>query len=307
MDIETRVTTELRAEGTGREITGLIAPFRRPVIIGRKDGTKYAETMVEDSMIPLGGAPLFAGHPEYRAHDKTAMPMSYPGEFATHDAGLYGRWTAVDGTAGDGLLAGIRSGRYHGLSTGFLPDSGQDEWNADRSAVTRHGGVMFHVAAVDRDAGQMPAYPEAKVLEVRNGVPEVRDGKAPYGDVEYADPGYQDDKVKRYPIDTAAHVRAALSYFGQPANREPYTAAQAKAILGRIRHAAVMFGIGQGDSEQTRMHQQIIDLKGRGYDHLREFQQRDRELRLAEMDMTEGRRLHGRQALVELRARAEFE
>src|SRR5260370_3386209 len=31
--------------------------------------------------------------------------------------------------------------------------------------------------------------------------------KAPYGNVDYADPGYQKDKKKRYPVDTAEHIR----------------------------------------------------------------------------------------------------
>lgn len=35
------------------------------------------------------------------------------------------------------------------------------------------------------------------------------DNKEPYGSVAYADPGYQSDGKKRYPIDTEAHIRAA--------------------------------------------------------------------------------------------------
>lgn len=69
------------------------------------------------------------------------------------------------------------------------------------------------------------------------------DAKKPYGSVTYADPGYQDDKKKRYPLDTERHVRAALSYIAQPANRKPYSAEQLKAIEGRIRAAAKRHGI----------------------------------------------------------------
>jgi hypothetical protein len=102
----------------------------------------------------------------------------------------------------------------------------------------------------------------------RSSVPELRtavlagtelhggdrpgEGKLPYGDVPYADPGYQADKKNRYPIGTEDHVRAALSYFGKAANREPYTTDQVKEILGRIHSAAEKFGIeasegGDGD------------------------------------------------------------
>ena len=59
----------------------------------------------------------------------------------------------------------------------------------------------------------------------------------------YADPGYQKDKVKRYPLDTKAHVRAAWSYINQADNQKPYTAAQIKRIKGRIKSAAAKFGV----------------------------------------------------------------
>ena len=68
-------------------------------------------------------------------------------------------------------------------------------------------------------------------------------GREPYGDVAYADPGYQSDGKKRYPIDSEEHVRAALSYFGKPANRSRYTSAQQATIYKRIRSAAHKFGI----------------------------------------------------------------
>lgn len=67
--------------------------------------------------------------------------------------------------------------------------------------------------------------------------------KKPYGAVQYADPGYQSDKVKRYPIDTKAHAKAAWSYINQQDNAKAYTAAQLKRIKGRIRAALKKFGV----------------------------------------------------------------
>jgi phage head maturation protease len=75
------------------------------------------------------------------------------------------------------------------------------------------------------------------------------DPKKPYGDVVYADPGYQEDKKKRYPIDTEDHVRAALSYFSMPKNHKGYTSEQVKQIMGRIKAAARKFGIELSDDE----------------------------------------------------------
>lgn len=62
--------------------------------------------------------------------------------------------------------------------------------------------------------------------------------KEPYGDVAYADPGYQKDGKKRYPIDSADHCRAAWSYINQPGNAAKYTPAQRERIKSRIAAAA---------------------------------------------------------------------
>lgn len=80
--------------------------------------------------------------------------------------------------------------------------------------------------------------------------PEARATEEPYGDVKYADPGYRDG-VKRYPIDTEAHARAAWSYINQADNARLYTAEQLAAIKGRIKAALKRFGV-QVSEEQNR-------------------------------------------------------
>jgi hypothetical protein len=55
-----------------------------------------------------------------------------------------------------------------------------------------------------------------------------------YGDVEYADPGYQPDGKKRYPIDNEGHIRAAWNFVNQPSNARRYTPAQLDKIKSRI-------------------------------------------------------------------------
>ncbi len=81
----------------------------------------------------------------------------------------------------------------------------------------------------------------------------------PYGNVEYADPGYQEDKVKRYPIDTEEHVRAALSYINVAKNAEKYTAEQLSQIKSRIESAAKKYGIEI--KYQADEHHALEDLK----------------------------------------------
>jgi hypothetical protein len=56
-----------------------------------------------------------------------------------------------------------------------------------------------------------------------------------YGDVEYADPGYQKDKKKRYPIDTEEHIRAAWSYINKEKNGKAYSSDE----LGKIKDKIV--------------------------------------------------------------------
>lgn len=69
------------------------------------------------------------------------------------------------------------------------------------------------------------------------------DSKKPYGDVEYADPGYQEDGKKRYPLDNEAHCRAALSYISMPKNAAKYTDEQLATIKSKIRAALKRYGV----------------------------------------------------------------
>ena len=76
--------------------------------------------------------------------------------------------------------------------------------------------------------------------------------KSPYGAVSYADPGYQSDGKKRYPIDTAGHARAAWSYINVSENASKYTGAQVKAMKSKIKRAAKKLGIDI-TSESTQL------------------------------------------------------
>jgi HK97 family phage prohead protease len=74
--------------------------------------------------------------------------------------------------------------------------------------------------------------------------------KQPYGDVPYADPGYQKDGKKRYPIDTAAHAKAAWSYINQGDNAAQYSAGDLAKVKAKIKAAAKEFGIEISDEQQ---------------------------------------------------------
>lgn len=65
-------------------------------------------------------------------------------------------------------------------------------------------------------------------------IDKAKDGEKPYGDVDYADPGYQKDKQKRYPVDTEEHVRAAWSYINMPKNAEHYSEEDLTKVKDKI-------------------------------------------------------------------------
>lgn len=66
-----------------------------------------------------------------------------------------------------------------------------------------------------------------KIAERKDVNPES--GKKKYGDVKFAD-----EKNKKYPIDSEAHIRAAWNYINKPKNAGKYSADDLKTIKGKI-------------------------------------------------------------------------
>ena len=64
------------------------------------------------------------------------------------------------------------------------------------------------------------------------------EGEHKYGDVQFAD-----TTNKKYPIDTAEHVRAAWSYINHKDNAAKYDADEVKLIKNRIKKAADKLGV----------------------------------------------------------------
>ena len=77
---------------------------------------------------------------------------------------------------------------------------------------------------------------------------KAKDPKKPYGDVTYADPGYQSDGVHRYPLDDEAHCRAAWSYINESDNAGKYSSEELSLIKGRIRSALKKYGVTVSES-----------------------------------------------------------
>lgn len=88
-----------------------------------------------------------------------------------------------------------------------------------------------NVEALQKWAAGLTDAERAALLEkiaARSGV-DPREGEEKYGDVAFAD-----EKNKKYPINTAAHIRAAWNYINKPKNAAKYDAADLATIKRRI-------------------------------------------------------------------------
>jgi HK97 family phage prohead protease len=137
-----------------------------------------------------------------------------------------------------------RDGHLSGVSVGWLPVRQPQIKAIDGKAVQVIGEAKVHEISLT----PIPANPLAQLVSVKSLDGDDKAANAPYGDVAYADPGYQDDGQKRYPIDTEAHCRAAWSYINQADNAAKYSSKELARIKGRIRAALKRYGVQVSES-----------------------------------------------------------
>lgn len=134
----------------------------------------------------------------------------------------------------------VQEGVYTGFSVGgkYLK-----KWaDPANPALKRYTAGPNELSLVDR-----PAIPTATFQMVKaDGITETKEfkkvearedanpeeGKKKYGDVKFAD-----EKNKKYPIDTEAHIRAAWNYINKEKNASKYSADDLKTIKGKIEAA----------------------------------------------------------------------
>lgn len=129
--------------------------------------------------------------------------------------------------------------------------------------TVEHGGAQVETAddleVVAVDFTGTPGVSGARIESVKVGenrtgllfgestdlhvTPEAKDALTPAPSGSYADPGYQADGKKRYPLDSAAHVRAAWAFINRAQNAKPYTSAQLKRIKAKIKAAAKKYDV----------------------------------------------------------------
>jgi Family of unknown function (DUF6582) len=106
----------------------------------------------------------------------------------------------------------------------------------------------------DGDIGELS---DSDLIEALTSISEIKEAKQPgekQGAPKSPPKGYPSDKGKyadptnyKYPLDTEAHARAALSYFSKPKNRSGYSPEEQKFMWERIIAAAKKFGIDLSD------------------------------------------------------------
>ena len=192
------------------------------------------------------------------------------------------------------LKANVRNGNVTGMSFGFMVV--KDEWSSE-TVTTSDGNkadvevrVIHEVKLIEVSAVTFPAYEATDAglraaLRFRGDVEAIRsrlafrpelaelldepwarasDPKKPYGDVKYADPGYQKDGKKRYPIDSKEHCLAAWSYINQSSNASKYSSAQLKSIKGRIKSALKKYGVTVDETKSGFSYDELLEeLMGR--------------------------------------------
>ncbi|HWB50185.1 MAG TPA: DUF6582 domain-containing protein [Stellaceae bacterium] len=134
-------------------------------------------------------------------------------EAGVDDRGLYVSARIVDPRAWDKVTSGV----YKGFSVGGKVRARDPR---DRNVIT--GLTLTEISLVDR-----PANPEA-VFDCWKAEGSGADA------ADFADPGYQADGEKRYPLDDEPHIRAAWAFIHMPGDAARYTADEVDRIKARI-------------------------------------------------------------------------
>lgn len=133
------------------------------------------------------------------------------------------------------------------------------------TALSMHDALLLHAPeGASHDAELCPFCRDWAMAD--SGLPsgygtvEHADAKQPYGSVDYADPGYLADGVKRYPVDTEAHATAAWTYIHQAGIAENYNADQLASIRTKITAALQKFGV-DAEKKEVEKTKKLADAK----------------------------------------------
>lgn len=265
MTIEYRSFTAESVEATDEgHIFGLAIPYNRVTTIGSMEHGGFRESIAPGACNKsLREADIVAlnNHNSWQPLGRTSA-----GNLTLKSAtrGIEPDLVPIDTSYGQDLVKNVKAGITRGWSFGF--EVIKDEWTADGEPSDEWSGTdrtIREMKLVEVSPVTFPAYEmttigtRSAVLEAREAVFDIDcrggdapgDGSKPYGNVTYADPGYQDGK-KRYPLDSKKHAQAAWAYINVAANASAYTAEQLASVKGRIKAALKKFGVDVSDDDK---------------------------------------------------------
>lgn len=181
-------------------------------------------------LVPVPGFAMARTAPSVSLREGALVASSVPVEFARRER------SAVE-AEGDGEITQVDFMGGSSKTDDVVGPDGETADDVEKAAASRSRVTL----ATDRVR-------QARLASLRSRVTLA--DKTPYGDVKYADPGYQADGVKRYPIDTEKHIRAAWAYINVPENAAKYDKMNLKKVKARIRAAMNRVGADvQSDEE----------------------------------------------------------
>ena len=202
--------------------------------------------------------PVDRDHAFYKGHEAPAAGWFIPGSAAVTPEGLFAdvEWTPK-------AAEQIRSREYRFVSPEFSFATRRNDGRVFREPTLMAASLtnrpffteMQPIAAEDADEELAAAVDAGLILvcdidgislERSDELIAAAASKQPYGNVKYADPGYQSDGKSRYPLDTDDHVRAAWSYINKAKNASRYSAQQLSRIKSRIKAAMKKIGATVG-------------------------------------------------------------
>lgn len=287
MSIEYRSFTAEAVEATDEgHVFGLAIPYSRVTTIGNMDRGGFRENIAPGACNKsLREADIVAlnNHNSWQPLGRTSA-----GNLALKSTtrGIEPDLQPIDTSYGSDLLKNVKAGIVRGWSFGF--EVVKDDWTLDGQPADEYTGTdrtIREMKLIEVSPVTFPAYDQTEI-SARSGILAEReartdqsrsnsdktrqrgsadsaeppenegragsapgDGSKPYGDVTYADPGYQKDGKKRYPLDTKAHAKSAWSYINVADNASAYNSEQLASIKAKIKTALKKFGVDVSDDE----------------------------------------------------------
>jgi HK97 family phage prohead protease len=250
--------TRSEEDGDGLTLEGYAAVFDSPTEINSWEG-RFIETVERGAFsksISEKTPVLMFNHGQHPMIGD--MPIGAITHLREDNRGLFVRARLATNWLIEPVREAIKQGSISGMS--FRMRVIKDAWQKPAAGGDMQRRAIQEVSCPELGPVVFPAYLDTEVgvrsreivnaLEDDNLRAELawallsdRADKAPYGDVNYADPGYKDDKQKRYPINTEAHAKAAWAYINIEKNQQGYTPAQVTSVKGRIKAALKKFGV----------------------------------------------------------------